>query len=190
MSIRLQHLRDTAGVLASFVGLPGEITVDTTAYRLQVHDGVTPGGHPAARLADVLTLGALTTIAVGVAGSTVSFGTLEDTLTLSGASVTSTVQIPTRAIVFAVSTRVVVAIAGATSFAVDAATAPGGGAGSSGGQFGSSLGTSAGSTNSGVIGPTAWYAPSAIRLTASGGSFSAGEVRLAIHYMLCTPPTA
>ena len=190
MSIRLQHLREAASFLSSFVGLPGEVTVDTTNYRLQVHDGVTPGGHPAARLADVVAVSALTPVASGPAGSAISFGTLEDLLTLSGAATSSVVQIPSRAIVFAVSTCVVTAIGGATSFKVDAATAAGGGAGTSAGQFGSGLATAAGTTNSGLIGPTAWYAASAITLTAAGGNFTGGQVRIAIQYMLCSPPTA
>ena len=190
MSIRLQHMRDAASVLSSFVGLPGEIIVDTTNNRLQMHDGVTPGGHPAARLDDVLAASALTPVAAGAAGSTIGVGTLEELLTLAGAATNSTVQIPSRAIVFAISTRVVTAIGGASSFKVDATTASGGGAGTTAGQFGAGLGTVAGSTNVGVIGPTAWYAPSTVTLTASGGTFSGGQVRIAIQYMLCLPPTA
>ena len=190
MSIRLQHLREAAGFLSSFIGLPGEITVETTNFRLQVHDGTTPGGHPAARLADMPSVSALGAVATGAGGSAVSIGTLEELVTLSGGAATSTVQIPARAIVFAVSTRVVAAIAGATSFKVDATVAAGGGAGSSGGQFGSGLGTSVGSTNVGVIGPTAWYAPSTITITATGGGFTAGQVRIAVQYMVCAAPTS
>ena len=123
-------------------------------------------------------------------GSTLQMGVIEDTIACSGASSVSSQQIPNRAIVLAVSTRVVSAITGATSFNVDAATGSGGGAGGSSGQFGSNLGVSAGSTNVGVIGPTAWYAASAVKLTANSGNFTGGEVRITIQYLLCGAPTS
>lgn len=46
MSTQVQFRRGTAAQHNSFVGAPGEITVDTTNNNLRVHDGVTPGGHP------------------------------------------------------------------------------------------------------------------------------------------------
>jgi hypothetical protein len=57
MSIRLQHLREAFSFLSTFTGRVGEIVVDTTNNRLQVHDGVTAGGWPAAKLAEVITNG-------------------------------------------------------------------------------------------------------------------------------------
>jgi hypothetical protein len=126
----------------------------------------------------------------GANGSTIQLGILEDTVVCAGAISVSTQQIPNRAIVLAVSVRVVTAIAGATSFNVDAATGSGGGAGTTSGQFGSGVGVAAGSTNIGVIGPTAWYAPSTIKLTANGGAFTSGQVRIAIQYLLCGAPTS
>ena len=57
---------------------------------------------------------ALATVAQGPAGSQIQFGVLEQLVTLSGASTTSTVQIPNRAIVFAVSSRTVTAGHGRT----------------------------------------------------------------------------
>lgn len=123
-------------------------------------------------------------------GSNVQCAVIEDLITCSGASSVSTKQIPSRAIVLAVSVYVVTAITGATSFNVDATTSASGGAGTTAGQFGSSLGIAAGSNNSGVIGPTAWYAASTIKLTAQGGSFTGGTVRVAIQYMLCGVPTS
>ncbi|CAJ3073917.1 Uncharacterised protein [Burkholderia pseudomallei] len=45
----LPHLRrGTAAQHATFVGEPGEVTVDTTNKTLRVHDGTTPGGSPIA----------------------------------------------------------------------------------------------------------------------------------------------
>ena len=126
----------------------------------------------------------------GANGSTIQFGLLEQLVICSGASSTSTIQIPNRAIVFAVSVFVVTAITGATSYNVDATTNASGGTGTTAGQFGAGLGIAAGSNNSGVIGPTAWYAASTIKLTAQGGSFSGGQVRIAIQYMLCGAPVS
>jgi hypothetical protein len=47
----------------------------------------------------------------------------------------------------------------------------------------------AGASNSCVIGPTPWYATSTVKLTAQGGSFTGGSVRVAIQYILCGVPT-
>lgn len=57
MSIRLQHLREAFSFLSTFVGRVGEITIDTTNNRIQVHDGVTAGGWPAAKFTEVVTNG-------------------------------------------------------------------------------------------------------------------------------------
>ena len=124
----------------------------------------------------------LNTVAQGANGSQIQFGVLEQLLTLSGSSTTATVQIPNRAIVFAVSELVVTAVTGAPSFGV--------GVSGSATQFGGSLGTSAGSNNSGVIGPTAFYSATSIVITATGGSFTGGTVRISIHYALCNVPTS
>jgi len=106
---------------------------------------------------------------------------LEEELTaLAGASVDSTIQIPNGAVVFNVSERVTTTITGATSFSVGTAAEPS--------KFGSGLGLAAGSTNVGVIGPTAFYADTAIRLTAAGSNFTGGAVRIAIHYYLPQAP--
>jgi hypothetical protein len=287
MSIRLQHLREASSFLSSFVGRVGEIVADLTNNRLIMHDGVTAGGWPAAKLSEVITntrtavadanytvltsdrliaytslsaartvtlpaaslyptgtlltiidesgfCSAINTITVarsgsdtvdgapnamlqmayghialesdgvskwtiiglssfesrGANGSTIQFGLLEQLITCSGPSSVSTIQIPNRAIVFAVSVLVVTAITGASSYNVDATTNSSGGAGTTAGQFGSSLGIAAGSNNSGVIGPTAWYVASTIKLSAQGGSFTGGQVRIAIQYMLCGTPTS
>jgi hypothetical protein len=55
MSVQVKRRRDTAANLAAFTGLQAELLVDTTNNRVQVHDGVTAGGWPAAKLAEVLT---------------------------------------------------------------------------------------------------------------------------------------
>lgn len=95
-------------------------------------------------------------------------------LTLTGATVSSSAaKIRNRDIVLAVSVRTTLAITGATSFSCGVSGTPA--------QFGSSLGIALGSTNVGVIGPTAFYADTPILLTSAGGNFTAGKVRIAIH---------
>ncbi len=114
-------------------------------------------------------------------GAEVQFHILEEELTgLSGATVDSSINIPSGAIVFNVSERVTTSITGATSFSVGIA--------GEASKFGGSLGVSAGSTNMGVIGPTGFYSPTPIRLTAAGGNFTGGAVRIAIHYYLPKVP--
>lgn len=191
MSVQIKRRREAASFLSTFTGAAGELLVDTTNNRVQVHDGLTAGGFPAARLSEVSPLSALMIAAQGAAhGSAIAVGCLEDTITCSGASSASTRQIPNRAIVFGVSAYVVTAITGASSFDADATTSSNGGAGTTAGQFGAAIGVSAGSNNAGVIGPTAWYAASTIKLTANGFNFTGGVVRIAIHYLICTPPTS
>lgn len=120
-------------------------------------------------------------IAEAPAGSATDMLVTEELLSgLSGALVTSSITIPDRAIVLAVSVRTVTAITGATSFdcGISGETA----------KFGGSLGIAADSTNVGTIGPEAFYAATPIVLTANGGSFTAGAVRIAIHYLRPVAP--
>ena len=110
----------------------------------------------------------------GVNGATTGIAVAEETLaTTSGASVTSTVVIPDRAICLGVSVRVTSAIIGPTSFDCGIA--------GEASKFGGTLGIAAGSVNRGVIGPTAFYADTPVLLTANGADFAGGEVRIAIH---------
>jgi hypothetical protein len=98
-----------------------------------------------------------------------------DTSPASGTVFETALVIPGRALVFGVTARVTAALTGIASFAI--------GVDGNAGQFGSGLGTAAGSTNTGIIGPTAFYAPTPLRLTATGGSFAGGSVRLALHIL-------
>lgn len=107
---------------------------------------------------------------------------MEEDVALSGAYVESVAAIPARAIVLGVSTRTVTAVTGAASYdcGIAGETA----------KFGGSLGVAAGASNIGVIGPTAVYAPTRVRLTANGGSFTGGSVRVAFHLLVLTAPEA
>jgi len=53
MAKRVQIRRGTTSQHTTFVGAPGELTVDTDKKTIVVHDGVTPGGFPATRLESV-----------------------------------------------------------------------------------------------------------------------------------------
>lgn len=55
MSEQLQLRRGSASQIAAFTGAQGEVVVDTTNNRAVVNDGLTPGGWPAAKLAEVVT---------------------------------------------------------------------------------------------------------------------------------------
>ncbi|CAH1671203.1 DUF2793 domain-containing protein [Chelatococcus asaccharovorans] len=107
-------------------------------------------------------------------GATTGFAIVEEDITLTGASVTSGIVIPDRAIVLAVTERVTEAVTGATSFSVGLAGEPT--------KFGNLLSVALGSHNIGVIGPTAFYADTALLITANGGAFTGGKLRAAIHY--------
>ena len=132
---------------------------------------------------NLLVRGPAVEVARGPSGSSIGLHVDEELLTgLSGASVTSTIAIPDRAIVLAVSTRTVAAVLGATSYDCGIAGEPA--------KFGGSLGVATDSTNVGVIGPQAFYAATPIVLTANGGNFTGGDVRIAIQYLLPTAPAA
>ncbi len=53
MSVQVRRRREAAAFLSSFVGAQGELLVETTNNRVQVHDGATPGGVPAAAIRDL-----------------------------------------------------------------------------------------------------------------------------------------
>lgn len=182
MSEQLQLRRGTATNIVSFTGAQGEVVVDTTNNRVVVQDGSTAGGWAAAKLSEVVTLSALSTIAQAANGANIQVGVIETLVTVLGSSTTASVQIPANCIVLSVGALVVTTITGPTSFEV----------GVSGNltQFGSGLSLSAGSTNYGLIGPTAFYSPTSLIVTASGGTFASGQVRLSIHTIVANPSTS
>jgi hypothetical protein len=130
----------------------------------------------------LLSQAASVDVARGALGGTTGMAVLEQTLAgLAGPTVTSDIEIPDRAIVLGVSTRTATTITGATSYDCGIAGETS--------KFGGALGIAAGSTNIGVIGPQAFYAGTPIQLTARGGSFTGGAVRIAIHYLTLGAPT-
>ena len=106
---------------------------------------------------------------------------------LSGATATASSLIPAGSMVIGVSTRVTTAITGATSFDI--------GDGSDVDRWGASIAIGLGTTSD----PTdfadntiQWQTSAAgdVVLTANGGSFSAGDVRIVVTYLSLTAPTS
>lgn len=93
-----------------------------------------------------------------------------------GAISTTAVLIPSHAMVIGVSARVVEAITGTlATWMLGNAGAPD--------RFGSELSLGQGSWARGMLSqPMTFWAPEALVLTAAGGGFASGTVRLAVHY--------
>ena len=123
-------------------------------------------------------------VALTANGGRVTLRAKEEELTLTGAYVETAdaAFVPDRAIVLGVASRTTLAITGATSYAVGTAT--------NATQFGDLLNVALGSSNVGTIGPAGFYADTKARVTANGGSFSAGKVRLIVYFIEMAAPTA
>lgn len=103
--------------------------------------------------------------------------------TLSGASLGTSLLLPNRAVVIGVTARVLsdVTGAGVTGWRIGVAGAND--------RYGASIGLVKDSSSNGVTGsPVAYYADTPLQISAEGGSFDGGQVRLAAHYILLTPP--
>lgn len=135
------------------------------------------------RLAVVWQDGAWRDRIVGTAnGGAIRLVAIEQELTLTGAFVDATAAvIADRMTVLAVASRTTQAITGATSYSVGVA--------GNTSQFGGSLGAALGSSNIGVIGPTAFYANTPVRVTAAGGNFTGGKVRVVLYALAFAAPT-
>jgi len=94
---------------------------------------------------------------------------------LSGEAVSASGFIPNRSQVFAIHARVIAPITGTNSFSIGVIGEPN--------KYGSGIGTALNSTNIGVATPQAFFGDSDIVLTATGGSFTGGEVNIVMHYM-------
>ena len=149
--------------------------VSVVGWRVHVEDE---------RLTVVWTDGAWRDRIVGTAnGGAIRLVAIEQELTLTGAFVDATTAvIADRMIVLAVASRTTQAITGATSYGVGVA--------GNTSQFGGSLGIALGSTNIGVIGPSAFYANTPIRVTAAGGNFTGGKVRVVLYALAFNAPTS
>ncbi|MDX1974485.1 MAG: DUF2793 domain-containing protein [Rickettsiales bacterium] len=114
-------------------------------------------------------------------GDYLRVGYLTQDITVSGASTTSTIQIPARTIVMAVNVRVTTAVTGATTFSV--------GVSGDTTRYGSSIAIALDTTNIGLSSsPLAYYSNTALVLTAAGSNFTGGVVRTTIQYLQSRGP--
>lgn len=122
-------------------------------------------------------------LSLSSSGAGVRVGLVEVDHAVQPGAVTATGSIiPSHALVLGVTARVVTTLTGTlTSWALGNPGATG--------RYGSGLGLAAGSYAQGVLAsPMAFYAPTPLELVASGGTFSAGMVRIAVHYLDLTLP--
>ena len=128
-----------------------------------------------------VSLGTETVLARGP-GLSATAATVEEALVegLAGAAVETALTIPAGVILLGVSVRVVTAIAGATAFHLGTAPDPQ--------RFGADLGLAAGTAHAGAVAPVPVAAATPIRLTAVGGDFFGGAVRVAVHSLRLQPP--
>jgi hypothetical protein len=127
-------------------------------------------------------LGWASALAASPNGASLSPAVIEEEVALAGPFVDTVAPIPARALVLAVSVRTVSGVTGATSFDCGIVGEPS--------KFGGSLGAAVGATNVGVVGPFAVYADTPVRLTANGGDFSGGAVRVAMQVARFTAPAS
>ncbi|MEQ9144372.1 MAG: DUF2793 domain-containing protein [Parvibaculaceae bacterium] len=125
-----------------------------------------------------------TTVALSPNGASARFSILEvDHGVSAGAANDTALVIPDRAIVFGVTGRVLAEVTGPSSWTLGVAADPA--------RYGNTIGTPAGSTVIGVSGtPTAYYADTPIRVTATGADFTGGTLRLALHFLELGLPAA
>lgn len=117
-------------------------------------------------------------------GATSALAILEaDHVLTAGASNTSSLAIPDRAIVLGITGRVLAAVTGASAWHLGVAADTQ--------RYGNNIGAAPGSTVIGVSGtPTAYYGATPLVMTAVGSNFTSGTLRLAIHYWTLTGPSA
>lgn len=122
-------------------------------------------------------------ISMGSAGSGMIAGLVEEEVTLgTGTSFDTGVMIPARAMVIGAVARVTEALGGTLS---------GWSLGTEGAEdrFGSGYGTAAGSWAHGMLGsPMTYYSAAPLKMTAEGGGFDGGKVRLAVHWLALRLP--
>lgn len=103
-------------------------------------------------------------------------------LAAGGSSMTAEV-IPDKAIVLGISARVIEAVSGVSAWSLGVPGSPD--------RYGSGFGTALNSFAEGVTGqPIAYYGGVPLEITATGGSFTGGTLRIAVHYQAIAAPRA
>ncbi len=175
-----------AGALEDWTGHEGEIAIGTNGgwvyatpergWRAYVSDLGVGALHDGSGW----VTGALTVSAHG-AGLRAGLAEVDHAVSAGTVSLTGAI-IPSHAMVIGVSARVTAQITGTlTSWRL-------GHAGSED-RFGAGLGLALGSWTRGMLGaPLTYWAPTTLQLSATGGSFASGTVRLAVHYLEISLP--
>lgn len=143
---------------------------------------VQPDGLPAIHDGIGWRVGAIT---LGAMGSGMVAGMIEGTVTVTaGATCDTGLVIPDGVVVIGAVARVTAPITGGlTSWRLGHATATD--------RFGRGLGIAQGSWARGLLGqPTAYYSPAPLVMTAEGGSFASGSLRVAVHWLELRLPGA
>ncbi len=123
----------------------------------------------------------------GANGQKITVQSVSATLSgLSGATATATNLIPAGSIVLGVTTRVTTLITGATSLKV--------GDGTDDDRWGATVGLTAGTTTTGssftISSVPIYTSATSVVLTANGSNFTAGAVRVTVHYISFTAATS
>jgi hypothetical protein len=106
-----------------------------------------------------------------------------DHVIAAGATSLTAAFIPDKAIVLGATARVTGAITGAASWSLGVTGSPD--------RYGSGFGVGLNAFAHGVTGsPLAYFGASTLLLTAAGGDFTGGIVRIAVHYFELSPPRA
>ena len=106
-----------------------------------------------------------------------------DHAVVAGSTSETVALIPDKAIVLGVTARVTVGITGATTWSLGVTGSPD--------RYGSGFGTSLNGFSHGVTGsPVAYFGGSSLLLTAAGGDFTGGDIRITVHYFELSPPRA
>lgn len=104
-----------------------------------------------------------------------------DHVVAPGSTSATTALIPDKAIVLGVTARVTSGITGATSWSLGVTGSPD--------RYGSGFGVGLNGFAHGVTGtPLAYFDGTSLLLTAGGGDFTGGTVRIAVHYFELSPP--
>lgn len=159
------------GAWTFFVPRAGWQAFDEATGTLLIHDGAAWSPASGSGLA-------------GASGAATALTLVEGEHEVGEGSTSETAfTIPDRAIVLGVTGRVIEAITGATTWSLGVADDPA--------RYGNGIGAMADATVIGVSGtPCAYYGATPLRLTAAGGDFTGGRVRLAIHCLVLTGPAA
>ena len=171
-------------VPAGTVAAPGLAISDANDGLYEVSDGVIGVSIAGAQVSQFAATGPSVT---GANGSFLNIKTATAALTgLSGATATATTLIPAGSLVLGLSARVTTLIETSTSFDI--------GDGTDVYRFGDDVAVAANTTttlaNWTVTTPPIYAAATSVVLTANGGAFSAGAVRLALTYIDLTAPTS